>query len=267
MLHQAGRGGQGIVGRLRAKQQKIDRRAVDVELGEQLFGRRHAQVRGTLVGGRDVPGANARLGVDQIEVPVGKLGLQIVVGFHLVGQMNRDRTDCCVLHRPRASARNGFVRGRSGPSRLAARRARARCCQTARKTATFRLLNGGTLGYHTPAAKVNRTGRAGGWASVSRKSADALRNGRRGRHASRGHARGVPSSPACLDTIGPKSLALAPASNRQRNAWAGHAFESRLRAAGFPTTKRMGNQGYEVPCLLDRQGLYSGRQRLAGSPA
>ena len=190
--------GQRIVGRLRAEQQKIDRRAVDVELGEQLFRRRHAQVRGTLVGGGDVPGANARLGVDQIEVPVGKLGLQIVVGFHLLGQMNRDRTDCCVLHRPRASARNGYCQGKGGPSGVGQPRRECAVCRTGPKTATLRLLNGGTLGYHTPAAKVNRTGSISGFAThglskLGRRQQQAARYRRFARLA---------FSPACLDTSG-----------------------------------------------------------------
>ncbi len=74
-----------------------------------------------------------------------------------------------------------------------------------------------------------------------------------------------PFWPAWLDTSGRVRLALAPAWDRP--------IESRLpraeranrppRAAAVAITKCQGNYGYEVSCLLDRQGLHSRRQRMA----
>ena len=54
--------------------------------------------------------SDAGLGVDQVQVPLGKLGGQIFVGFDPLGQMNRDRTDGCVFHRKRI-----LVEGGTGP--------------------------------------------------------------------------------------------------------------------------------------------------------
>ena len=68
-------------------------------VGEQFFGRGDTQVRGAFVGRRDVPGRDAGLAVDQVEVPLGKQGGQLVVGFDPLGQVDRDGTDCRVFHR------------------------------------------------------------------------------------------------------------------------------------------------------------------------
>jgi hypothetical protein len=47
----------------------------------------------------DMPRKNASLFVDQVEVPGWELRFEIVVGFNLRGKINRDRTNCCVIHR------------------------------------------------------------------------------------------------------------------------------------------------------------------------
>ena len=99
LLHQAGRGGQGVVGRLRAEEEEIDRAAIDLVLGKQPLGRRHAQIGGALAGSGNVAGANARLRIDQVHVPAGILGLQQVIVLDRFRQIDRDRANGRVLHR------------------------------------------------------------------------------------------------------------------------------------------------------------------------
>ena len=99
LLHQAGGGGQGVVGRLRAEEQEVDRLAIDLVLGEEPLGGLHAQIGGALAGRGPVAGADARLCVDQVHVPAGMLGLEKLIGLDRLGQINRDRANGRVLHR------------------------------------------------------------------------------------------------------------------------------------------------------------------------
>ena len=104
MLHDAGRGGQDVIGRLRAKQKKVDRFAVDVIPGEKPFRRRHAQVRCALVRLGYVTVPHARLGKDRLDIPFGEHRGELIYILYFFRQMNgngayrRIRHNLVLLH-------------------------------------------------------------------------------------------------------------------------------------------------------------------------
>ncbi len=98
LLHQAGGRRKRIVRGLRAEQQEVDRRRIDLVPPKQLLRRLDTQIRGTFVRCGDMPSRNPRLLVNQLHVPLRELGLQLVVCLHSFGQVNGDRTHGCILH-------------------------------------------------------------------------------------------------------------------------------------------------------------------------
>ena len=98
LLHQAGGGGQNIVGRLRAKQEEVDRFAVDVVPFEQPFGRRNAQVRCTLIRRGYMPVPNACLGKNLFDVPFVEHRGQLFYVFDFFRQMNGNGANRGIRH-------------------------------------------------------------------------------------------------------------------------------------------------------------------------
>ena len=56
------------------------------------------QVAGTFAFGGDVPAGDAGFLKDQVEVPVGKLGLKLSVRLDALGKVDGDRSNGCVFH-------------------------------------------------------------------------------------------------------------------------------------------------------------------------
>ena len=71
---------------------------VNVILLEQLLASRHPQIRRTLVLGRNMPGINAGLRRNQLQVPIGKLFLKLIVRFDPLRKMDGNRANRCVFH-------------------------------------------------------------------------------------------------------------------------------------------------------------------------